>query len=525
MPTVKGGVDEARRLDLPSLNRLSSLVQNVKQALWLVGAVCIGAAAGFGIPLLFGWDTSERVVLTGLGIGLACVGIVAVIHWLLVPRLTNQLEDSRAFEMAASAESRASMWRQEIAASVDASRRSLELNLDHVFAEQLLARADFDQGPRDDPNEAIRVLQRRIQELEDAQEAARQAALEAPEQPVRTQPTDSCEYRVWFGTDRRPNVEDDYLHGFSNEFDKRVHCGSCVVFVPKSHEVGSLGSNPLLRIAKKIVGQPANDPLRLLAIENGDAKSLRQDMSKCLQELPQESREVLLFVHGFNVDFKEAALRAAQIGKDLALPGPMVFYSWPSRGRMFRYGPDETSIGRTKPKFMEFLRILLSVPELRALNVMAHSMGNRLLHEAAEYLEIEQRSTPAFQFGHIILAAPDVDRETFKQAALAYSRLRSAQRRTTLYWNRSDRAVGLSGILHGAPRIGHEGAGISHTDSILWVSSAFSLDWLGHGYFADAKPVLDDMKRLLHEHAPPNQRPNLTPFPSDHPLWWELRWS
>jgi esterase/lipase superfamily enzyme len=343
--------------------------------------------------------------------------------------------------------------------------------------------------------------------------------------PTRTQPSNPCEYRVWFGTDRLPNVSNEYIHGFSKrKFDVRLHCGSCVVFVPVSHQVGSVGSNVIIRVAKTLVGRPVDDePLRLVAIEQGDAESLSRDLSKLLSELPEICREVLLFVHGFNVSFEQAAIRAAQIGRDLALRGPMVFYSWPSKSRLAGYFSDESTISRTKPHFLEFMHILLRIPELRALNVLAHSMGNRLLHEVAELIELETRQARGLQFGHIILAAPDVDRETFKRAASAYAKLRSAQRRTTLYWNKSDFAIYLSHLLHFAPRAGRTGKAIPGTDSIRWAKSAFDLDLLGHGYFAAAKPVLDDMSQLLNEHAPPDKRANLKPFPSDHPLWWELR--
>lgn len=41
-------------------------------------------------------------------------------------------------------------------------------------------------------------------------------------------------------------------------------------------------------------------------------------------------RNLFVLIHGFNVSFEEAAVRAAQIGYDLKVPGEMAFYSWPS---------------------------------------------------------------------------------------------------------------------------------------------------------------------------------------------------
>ena len=188
------------------------------------------------------------------------------------------------------------------------------------------------------------------------------------------------------------------------------------------------------------------------------------------------------------------AIRAAQIGRDLALAGPMIFYSWPSRGTLWHYSADEATIDRTLPAFIEFLHLLMGVPQLNALNVSAHSMGNRLLHRAVELMDARAQSqAQPLQFGHFILAAPDIDRETFRRTAQTYSRARRDQRRrTTLYWNKSDRAVSLSHSLHSDSRLGTAGASISGTDSILWRNPWFRIDWLGHGYFADAEPVLRD---------------------------------
>ena len=44
------------------------------------------------------------------------------------------------------------------------------------------------------------------------------------------------------------------------------------------------------------------------------------------------TREASLFVHGYNVHFGSAALRAAQLWWDTQFGGLPLFYSWPSRG-------------------------------------------------------------------------------------------------------------------------------------------------------------------------------------------------
>jgi esterase/lipase superfamily enzyme len=370
----------------------------------------------------------------------------------------------------------------------------------------------------------IAKLKGLLEDLKDRDDVAMRASLALTNMIIRGQPTKPCEYRVWFGTDRRLKVDGDFSQGFKEEFSDELRCGSCVVYVPISHEFASLGSGPIARIFKKISGKPADAPLKLLAIEAGTPESFVNDLRASLRELPESERDLVLFVHGYNVDFNSAALRAAQIGRDLELPGPMLFYSWPSKANLPGYWADEATIDRTLPKFVAFLELLIAIPELSAVNIIAHSMGNRLFQRAMQLFAFRQQATDK-RFGHVILAAPDIDRETFRQAADDYARVKaSAQRRTAVYFNKNDVAVNMSCWIHQEARAGTQGGAFANTDSILWIDSFFRLDWLGHGYFATAAPVLKDMKELLLENKTPAQRqPPLTPVPSDVPQYWELR--
>lgn len=75
-------------------------------------------------------------------------------------------------------------------------------------------------------------------------------------------------------------------------------------------------------------------------------------------------------------------------------------------------------------------------------------MGNRALLRVADSLRAAGGGIP---FGQIILAAPDVDRDTFKNPANAYTLL---SERTTLYTSSKDRALLGSVIIHQGARAG-----------------------------------------------------------------------
>jgi hypothetical protein len=59
----------------------------------------------------------------------------------------------------------------------------------------------------------------------------------------RSRVATQAEYRVWYGTNRRPIDTGDHSKGYSAERDVAsvVHYGSCGMFIPSSHKIGSTG--------------------------------------------------------------------------------------------------------------------------------------------------------------------------------------------------------------------------------------------------------------------------------------------
>jgi esterase/lipase superfamily enzyme len=99
-------------------------------------------------------------------------------------------------------------------------------------------------------------------------------------------------------------------------------------------------------------------------------------------------------------------------------------------------------------------------------------------------------SPPTARFGQIFLAAPDVDARYFKMVASVYPQVSD---RTTLYVSARDKALGASKFLHDNTRAGHIPpiTVVPGIDTV--VGTDISLDFLGHGYFAEAFNVLYDM--------------------------------
>lgn len=119
-------------------------------------------------------------------------------------------------------------------------------------------------------------------------------------------PQSDAEVRVWYATTRRPLDPGNPSAGYGAERDECVHYGQCRVFVPRWHLTGSLGSPWWKRLLTM-----TDDRLRLLAIERVAEQAFWTGVSEHLAGCALEDRDALVFIHGFNVSFEQAALRAA----------------------------------------------------------------------------------------------------------------------------------------------------------------------------------------------------------------------
>jgi esterase/lipase superfamily enzyme len=233
-----------------------------------------------------------------------------------------------------------------------------------------------------------------------------------------------------------------------------------------------------------------------------------------------EQPHALCFLHGFNVTFEDAAIRAAQLACDLNVVGATAFFSWPSRGSVRAYLADEATIEGSERAITEFLVDFAAHCGAEKVHVIAHSMGNRGLLRALQRIAANAETRGMVKFGQIFLAAPDVDRDLFLDLARLY---REHSERTTLYACDGDLPMLLSARLHDAPRAGYF---IPYTvapgvDTIAVPD--FNIDLLGHGYFARAEALLHDIYDLMCLDAAPARRQRITRAVDGSVSFWKLR--
>ncbi|MDX2111874.1 MAG: alpha/beta fold hydrolase [Verrucomicrobiota bacterium] len=228
----------------------------------------------------------------------------------------------------------------------------------------------------------------------------------------------------------------------------------------------------------------------------------------------------LFYLHGFNVSFEDAAIRAAQIGYDLNVQGATAFFSWPSRGSVTAYPADEATIETSERAITDFVVDFATNCGAEKVHVIAHSMGNRALLRALQRIAAKAETRGKVKFGQIFLAAPDVDRDLFLDLALLYP---EHSERTTLYASDGDLPVHLSAKLHDAPRAGYFKPYTVAPGVDTVAVPDFDIDLLGHSYFAQADALLHDMYDLIRLDATPGKRQRLMPGTDGSVSFWKLR--
>jgi len=241
--------------------------------------------------------------------------------------------------------------------------------------------------------------------------------------------------------------------------------------------------------------------------------------------------QAFVFVHGYFVTFDDALFRAAQIAHDLEFDGVPFVFSWPSVAGLTGYVLDRGRARDARDQLREFIDVIAKQSGATEVHLIAHSMGADPLLEVLR--DIQRTETPVAQgarprFGEIILAAPDVTRESFELIAAQITGLR---RGMTLYASSSDRALAASRWT----RLGESPAGYVSSEGPVVVPGAAdtidisSLDTsffsINHSTFADREALLGDIRRLISSGMrPPNTRGTAFELvQSEHGAYWRYK--
>lgn len=317
---------------------------------------------------------------------------------------------------------------------------------------------------------------------------------------------------VFYGTDRRSTKVGDRLD-YGSERARRLELGGALVTVPKIHEVPNVERPWVYRLpfTQIILMQEKEDPARHFTLKEVKALS-REELAKLVRDRLAAAREfrehAFVFVHGFNTTFEAALYRTAQIAYDLRFDGAPFLYSWPSKGQigLQDYSYDRESSGQAEPYLKQFLEFVTKETGARSVSVIAHSMGNQVLLPVLR--DLKRNAPEGVVIDQIILAAPDVDRDTFEFLA---REITGVGKGITVLAASNDRALEASRrFWGGVPRAGDvppEGPiVITGIDTIDVTETSTEVLSLNHSGYAQKKQLIDDMRALLLSGERPPQK-------------------
>ncbi len=346
------------------------------------------------------------------------------------------------------------------------------------------------------------------------------------------------ECRLLYATDRETEGVDDlgpiYGHGRSRQvaygevdvgFDPAIDWSTLVAatadptgeteapipVVVRREELARFGRGPADVVVKDGAVMPADETLRR-------EETLRAKLTNTLGRrlAAADRRDVYVFVHGFNNGFDEVATRLAALWHAAGRPGVALAYTWPAGTSVFGYFYDRES-GEFTVRHLKFvLEFLAADPGVERIHLIAHSRGTDVACDALRELHLghvaaSRPSQAALKLETLVLAAPDLDAEVFDQRFLK-ERVYTAAKRTTIYLNREDGAIGVASFIFGSGRrLGGLRIEDLDAESQALLGALPGLEFVecavvgragGHDYVFRDPSALSDLAILLREGAP-----------------------
>jgi len=266
-------------------------------------------------------------------------------------------------------------------------------------------------------------------------------------------------------------------------------------------------------------------------------QALQDEIARRLAIAPR--KEVVLFVHGYNYTFEDAALTMGELCHFFGRDFVCAIFTWPAggkRGQLLGYDFDTESSEYAVEDLLKVIRIIAGTPGLQRIHLLAHSRGTDTLATALSELSAEaymrRRSLGRqFKIGNVVLMAPDIDGDVavskifkvfsdpdlpFGEAAHPGASVEPDPHfKLTLYVSPDDKALATSGWLFGSiARLGRINPGMFTPHQMKEMSTwgeanviqvRGTTDFFGHSYFESNPLVSADIIAMLRYGLEPNE--------------------
>ncbi len=321
---------------------------------------------------------------------------------------------------------------------------------------------------------------------------------------------------ILYGTDRKRNPKkSDWENYYTGERGK-LQYGAAQVSIPKTHQRGKMERPIDLLVWQE--KEAIDKHVMIIQLEKIDKNKFLNFLKRKLTHV--EKKDILIFIHGFNVTFASAVRSTAQIAYDLKFKGVPMAYSWPSGGKIEEYTRDESSIQYTVPHLVAFLKNVIENKGDANIHIIGHSMGTRALTNALKDISHEYPGKHVFK--NIILAAPDIDKDVFRESLLPV--ITKTTDKITLYASSDDKALKASSSFHLGERIGEGGNDVFVYEGLDTIdASGIDTSLLGHSYFAQKEILVADMKEVITKSLPPTERKSLIEKLKEKLAYWKFK--
>lgn len=253
------------------------------------------------------------------------------------------------------------------------------------------------------------------------------------------------------------------------------------------------------------------------------------------RELDQsQSRRICIFVHGYNTQYVDNTLLAAEIFHYLGRDGAMLSFEWPSEAKILRYIADKGNATYSTRHFRGLIANLAKETGAESITIIAHSAGCPIVVNALRELRLQkydcscERVLSQYRVSRVALAAPDMDVMAFINAV--HDRFYEMADGVAVYASPEDNALLAAKFLYKSDRLGRSVGQLDPWEktALSSVSRLEMIDaskpdkdhrkFLGHSYFHRDPWISSDIACFLMGVQP--QRRGLTREPKE--VFWEF---